>query len=401
MADDHATRSTGIEPLVLVGGLWLTAKLARYSFPALFPTLELSLSVSSSQLGVAYTAMLLVYSLVQFPSGALADALDDVRVIAVGAATAAAGAVGFLLPTSYPLLVAGMLLVGLGTGVHKTVSVGLLARLYPSRTGRALGVFDTLGTVGGIVAPPAVVFALASVGWQALLAGVGVVAMFLTLGLLTRVPRAIAGTRPTATDLRDRLAIRPYLDPFRDHQFLLFVGVTLCFSFAYNGVVAFLPSYLIERGLSEATAALLFSGLFAVSVVQVVTGGLADRLGQLPLVVGVLALATGSLVGLVAAAGTVLPLAVATIGLGIGSHGFRPVRAAYLSAAIPDDIAGGGLGLVRTLLMGVGAVAPATVGLVADVASFRVAFVVLAVAMGLAAVFALLAALGRRGSSFV
>ena len=397
MADDPATDAPGVEPLVFVGGLWLAAKLARYSFPALFPTLELSLSVSNSGLGVAYTAMLLVYAVVQFPSGALADALDDVRVIAAGAATAAAGAVILLLPTSYALLVAGMLLIGLGTGVHKTVAVGLLARLYPTRTGRALGVFDTLGTVGGIVAPPAVVLALASAGWQAHFAVLGGVVALLTAGLLVRVPRATTGGRATVSDLRNRLAVRPYLGPFRERGFLLFVGVTLCFSFAYNGVVAFLPTYLVERGLSESTAALLYSGLFAVSVVQVVTGGLSDRLGRLPLVVGVLTLATGALVGLVVVEGTLFPLGVATVLLGVGSHGFRPVRAAYLSAAIPDEIAGGGLGLVRTLLMGIGAVAPAMVGIVADATSFRVAFSVLAAAMAVAAGFALLTVLDQRG----
>jgi hypothetical protein len=51
-------------------------------------------------------------------------------------------------------------------------------------------------------------------------------------------------------------------------------------------------------------------------------------------------------------------------------------------------VAGGGLGLVRTLLMGVGAVAPAVVGFVADTLSFRAGFALLAVSMGLAAVFA-------------
>ncbi|PSQ53645.1 MFS transporter [Halobacteriales archaeon SW_8_65_20] len=394
MTADNQTRSTGIEPLMFVGGLWFVAKLARYSFPALFPTLETSLSVSSSQLGVAYTAMMLLYSLVQFPSGALADALEDVRVIAVGGATAAVGAIGLLLSPSYPVLVVGMLLVGLGTGVHKTVSIGLLARLYPSRTGRALGVFDTLGTVGGIVAPPAVVFALASIGWQVLLAVVGVVGITLTAGLLARVPRADRDDSTVSIHrLREQLAVRPYLGPFRDRGFLLFVAVTLCFSFAYNGVVAFLPSYLVERGLTDSTAAFLYSGLFAVSVVQVVTGSLSDRLGRLPLVAAVLAIATLSLAGLVVADGTALALGVATVGLGIGSHGFRPVRAAYLSNVIPDEIAGGGLGLVRTLLMGVGATAPAIVGLVADSASFRVAFAGLAIVMGGAIVFTALSVL--------
>ncbi|OYR83270.1 hypothetical protein DJ71_10530, partial [Halorubrum sp. E3] len=46
------------------------------------------------------------------------------------------------------------------------------------------------------------------------------------------------------------------------------------------------------------------------------------------------------------------------------------------------------LGVVRTLLMGAGALAPSAVGIVADAVGFRPAFALLAGSMGLAAVVA-------------
>ena len=81
---------------------------------------------------------------------------------------------------------------------------------------------------------------------------------------------------------------------------------------------------------------------------------------------------------------SLLSLGTIVVVLGLGSHGFRPVRGAYLSAVIPESVAGGGLGVVRTLLMGAGAVAPAVVGVVSDRRGFTAAFTLLAASMTLA-----------------
>jgi len=181
-----------------------------------------------------------------------------------------------------------------------------------------------------------------------------------------------------------------YLRLFRDPRFAAFVLVTVAFSFAYNGTVAFLPLYLSEAAaLSTTTASLLYSALFAVTFVQLVSGDLSDRLGRFPVMAAALVLATTALVGLVAIPGAgAVPLGALVVALGLGSHGFRPVRGAYLVEALPERLAGGGLGVVRTLLMGGGALAPSAVGIVADALGFRPAFALLAGSMGLAAAVA-------------
>ncbi|EFW93554.1 major facilitator superfamily MFS_1, partial [Haladaptatus paucihalophilus DX253] len=314
----------------------------------------------------------------------------------------AGGALVLGVAAPLAVLVGGMLLVGVGTGIHKTVSIRLLSREYPTRTGRALGLFDTLGAFGGVAAPAAVVLVTDAGNWHALFLAGAVEGFALGGGVLAYVPRRSSdaeddgenGDSAGGDDSANPLAFRRYLDLFRSRRFTVFVGVTVCFSFAYNGVVAFLPLYLTDHGLSESAASLVYSALFAVSLVQVVTGDLSDRIGRLPLAVAVLAVAAGAL-GALSLAGTASAVVFGgiVVALGIGSHGFRPIRGAYLAATIPDDVAGGGLGLVRTLLMGVGALAPAVVGVVSDTTGFAAAFGLLAVVMSCAALLAVLTAL--------
>lgn len=387
--------------LILTALLWFLGKFLRYAFPPLFEALQTSYGVSNAAVGTAYTGFMLVYALMQFPSGALADRVGAVRVIVAGAAVAAVGSIALVVDAPFLVLAAVMLVIGGGTGAHKTVAVRLLSRVYPARTGRALGAHDTIGALGGVAAPAAVVLfvsapaaldalldRLPGADWRGLFVVSGVVVLAVAVAFAVRVPSRLPenadrgepreGPEPTARD---------YLESFRDRRMSAFVVATIAASFAYNGAVAFFPLYLSRAaGLSTSTASLLYSVLFAVTFVQLVSGDLSDRLGRFPVMAVALGLAAASLVGvvlLVDAGPIVLGVLVATLGL--GSHGYRPVRGAYLVEALPERLAGGGLGVVRTLLMAAGALAPGIVGTIADVAGFRPAFALLAGSTALAA----------------
>ncbi len=396
------------DTLLLTAGLWFLAKFLRYSLPALFPTFRTEFGVSNAFLGTVFTVTMLGYSLMQFPSGVLADRFGAVQVIAAGAVLTAVGALvlGFHIPLV--VLLGGMLLVGLGTGVHKTVAIRLLSRVYPERTGRALGLFDTLGAFGGVAAPTAVLFVTGMGNWHALFLVGAAMGILLAGGVLAYVPRRTETTTPdgdsadaaSATDGGESTGSfepRRYLALFRSRRFTLFIGVTVCFSFAYNGVVAFLPLYLTAHGLSDSTASFIYSALFAVSLVQILTGDLSDRIGRLPLAMVVLTVAAGAL-GALSAVGNASPIVFGAIvvALGVGSHGFRPIRGAYLAATIPEDVAGGGLGIARTILMGVGSLAPAVVGVLSDATDFGTAFGLLAIVMAGGALLAAVTALVER-----
>ncbi|THE63448.1 MFS transporter [Salinadaptatus halalkaliphilus] len=397
--------SSQYDVLVLTAAIWFLGKALRYAFPPLFSPIQATYGVSNTILGFAFTGFMLIYAGMQFPSGILADRLGSVTVITGGVAVSTGAALVLIVDSPFLVLVAAMLVLGAGTGAHKTVAVQLLARTYPDRTGRALGMLDTFGAFGGVVAPAAVV-AVASVpfvlgaSWRLFFLLAGVIGLALTIAFWRRVPQRVPteSTENTATDADTSTGIRQYAVLFRDWRFSVFALVTVLFSFMYNGLVAFAPLYLTtEAGLTEAAAGILYSSLFAASLVQLVTGDLSDRIGRLPIIVGTLGLASVSVLVFVITTASAGPLLLggALVAAGIGSHGFRPVRGAYLMSAIPDDVAGGGLGVVRTLLMAAGAASPAIVGVVSETAGFQPAFLLLAAsvttATGLASILLLTA----------
>lgn len=378
-------RIANLDVLFLTSGIWFIAKFLRYAFPPLFPVFADLYSVSNSRLGLAFSGMMLVYALMQFPAGVFADRLGAVRVVAAGVALTGVASLALTLPVSFTLLFGGMILIGLGTGVHKTVAVDLLSNYYPQRPGRALGVHDTFGAFGGVVAPAVVVAVADTAGWQTLFLLGGSVGLALAGGFVVRTPsKRIRSGNTAGVDE----SLQNYLSLFADRRFNLFLLVTVGFSFAYNGVIAFLPLYLTDVGtLDSATAGLLYSALFAVSIVQVSTGELSDRFSPLRVIVAALVVATAGLCAILLGS-SLLTFALAIGLFGLGSHGFRPVRGVYLTHVVPKSLAGGGLGIARTILMGAGAVAPAVTGVVSEYASFQHAFVLLLGALALATVVA-------------
>ncbi|MFW5918615.1 MAG: MFS transporter [Halanaeroarchaeum sp.] len=388
--------------LVLSALVWFLGKFVRYAFPPLFGTLGDGYGVSRTLLGTAFTGFMLIYALLQFPSGLLADRYGAVRVIVGGSLLTAVGALATLVDAPFVVLAGAMLAMGAGTGTYKTVAVRLLARTYPSQTGRVLGVFDTFGTFGGVAAPAAIVLVASrpvvfGAPWRLVFLGAAIGSVLLAIAFALRVsdrdsttshddstastPADNSDAGHEGTGTADAVDVRTYIGMFRRPTFTGFVLVTILFGFAYNGTVAFLPLYLTsETTLSSVTANLLFSALFVVSVVQLLTGEASDRVGTPPILVLTLAAATAGLLAILAVSDTGGPLLLgaAVLTLGIGAHGFRPVRGAYLMDIVPDAVAGGSFGIVRTLLMGAGAIAPAIVGYLSETAGFRPAFSLLA-----------------------
>jgi MFS family permease len=403
MIDELPRRFGQFEALVVTALVWFLCKFLRYVFPPLFETLGESYDVSQTVLGTAFTGFMLVYATMQFPSGWIADRLGSVRVLTVGSLCMAVGALTVVVDSPFPVLAAAMVLIGAGTGTVKTVAVRLLSRAYPARTGLTLGVFETFGTFGGVAAPAAVVLVAGlspvfGASWRTLFFAGGIASLGLAVAFTIRTPRGLS-TASSSTDTPNADAnagdvpFGMYLTLFGEWQFILFVAVTVLVSFAFNGVVAFLPLYLTsEASLSSPIANLLYSVLFAVSLIQLVTGEVSDRVGTVPVLALTVGATTAGLVAVLAlsATGGPLVLGAAVITFGVGAHGYRPVRSTHLASVIPDVVTGGGLGVVRTLMMVAGAVGPAAVGYLSEVGSFRMAFESLVAALVVALALTLL-----------
>lgn len=392
VTDDRRSLLGGIgrlDTIVLTSTLWFLGKFVRFAFPPLFERLAGMYDISVAVLGAAFSGLLLVYAAMQFPSGLLADRFSSVAVIGVGAGIAAAGALALAVDSPLVVFVGAMLMVGAGTGPLKTVGIRVLSRTYPQRTGRALDVFDTFGAFGGAAGPAAVVLfagsaGLVGAGWRTTFLVAGIVGIGVTVAFVSRVPKRLPDDGTDETDDETTIPIREYGTLFREWRFSVFVLITTLFSFAYNATLAFLPLYFTrEAGLGSTAASLLFSALFAVSLVQLLTSEISDRTGTLPLMALTVGLATTGLGAILLLSDVAGPFALggAVVCLGIGAHGYRPVRGAYLLSVIPTSVAGGTLGAVRTIQMVAGASSPALVGVLSETTKLRPAFGVLAVAL--------------------
>jgi len=395
VSDHWLRRLRTLDVLALTALLWFLAKFLRYAFPPLFGTFRSVYGVSNTELGALFSALMAGYAVMQFPSGALADRVGTVRVIVGGAVVASAASLALFVSTTYALLVVAVIGIGVGTGAHKTVAITLLTTVYPERSGRALGLMDFVGELGGALAPVVVVTVVAAaLPWQSLFLGTALTGLVLAGAFALCVPVRLSDDDASVEG--SDAGGRAYLAAFAAPRFSAFALVAVLVSLTVSGVTAFLPLFLESRaGIDTRLAGLLYSGFFLVSVVQPFTGELSDRLGPLRVIAALLALAIAALLVLVVAGVGPVVVGLATLALGVGLHGVRPCRDAHLVALIPDDVAGGTLGVVRTSMLGMSAVSPAVVGYLSDVASFSVAFGALAAALALATLVVTTLALTR------
>jgi sugar phosphate permease len=369
--------------------MWFIIQYLRYLFPPLFETLKNTYMLSNSEVGLLFTLLLIGYGAMQFPSGALADRYGMIKIIFVGILVSSSASLFIIFQSSFNFLLLLSVLIGVGTGMFKTVSINLISTLYSNKKGFSLGFMDSIGVLGGVFAPPTVVLFLSArtLNWEHLFLISGLANIILVLLLVFRASRRteISNLRETTSTksikrsdgdrrkLRNHNSSPSYLTLFRKPNFLAFVLATMCLGFSWSALTSFLPLYLTdEKGLSTTTAGFVFSGFFILSLIQLITGKVSDRISPLWIMFG-LGLITGTFL-LINTLFTSIPLVIfSTLMVGLGIHGTRPVRDSYFMELIPQSIGGGTLGLVRTLIMIITAPAPAIIGYLSDVAGFQLA----------------------------
>lgn len=352
---------------------------SRYVFPPLFDTLQTTYNVSNTQTGLLFTLLMLGYSFSQLPAGVIGDRLGEPSVILGGISIFAVASTIIFFAPNFTLFTAAAILIGLGTGLHKTVAISYLSKQYPQRTGSALGFMETIGQFGGIVAPVIVVVLLASpLHWNLVFLLITIVGSVLGVLFFQNVSSPLIQKKSVQAEDDDvDLNLSTYLSIFSNMKLVVFLMVMTLFTFSWNGISSFLPLFLInQKGLSPSIASTAYSFLFVASLSQLATGNLSDRFGRLRISIILFFIAITSLILLINI-GTVLPLVILTLTMGIGLHGFRPVRDSYLMDLIPTAVGGGVLGIVRTVMTLIGALSPVLVGYLADILGFVVSFSVL------------------------
>jgi predicted MFS family arabinose efflux permease len=371
--------------LFVVAGGWFLLLGARVVLPTVLPQVRTTFGIDNATAGLVVTLVWTSYALTQFPSGLLADRIGERATLVASAVASLLGLVVFALAPTFPLFVLAGIAFGLGSGLYATPRVTVLSKVFEDRTNSALGVTFSAGNAGAAALPVVAGFVAVAAGWRAGFLLVVPAIALLVAGLWLHVPRA-PGDGDGGLDAPPREVARRLRDVVTHRAFLLSLFSMTLVLFTYQGITAFLPTYLIEvKGFSPTTAATLYGTFYATGAVsQYLLGAVADRLGEIRVLVVVSVAGVLTLVALVVTANVYLvAVVVGLLGtrLGLGSVGNG-----YAADILPDDVQGTGYGLFRTVFLGVGSLGSFFVGYLASVGRFDEAFLAMAAATGVAAV---------------
>jgi MFS family permease len=255
----------------------------------------------------------------------------------------------------------------------------MVGDLYASSRGRALGIYAAGTDAGGLIAAGLAAYVLATATWRWAFVPITVVLALVTVLYVVwnREPYTVERVSLGAGDTLDRIVAT------RDQRERL--TAFALFYFAVGGLINFYPSLLVDSGFSETLASAAFALIFVVGiVVKPVAGDVSDRYPRLLVSAGGLLLAAIGF-GVIVLAGSLLIVALGTVLAAVGYKTQFPIADAIVMEAAPDENVAGDLGAARGVFLGANAVGPGFVGLVAEFASFGVAFWGLALALLLSA----------------
>jgi MFS family permease len=365
-----AVATVGVLPAFLTGGLAVQVRD--------------ELDFGAAALGLAVAMFFITSSLASAVMGRLVERIGSHRGMRLAAAGSAASLLGVaLLAGSWVSLVACLVLGGLANAVsHPATNLSLAREVPPGQQGLSFGVKQAAIPAATLLAGLAVPGIAVTLGWR--WAFVGGAALALVVAFL--VPTGTSGSIVhRLKEARDKdVPIAPLI--------LLALGIGLG-STATTPLGAFIVESSVATGLRVETAGLLLALGSAVNiVVRVAFGRLADGMsgGRLLLVaamlgigvVGFALLATGD-------SGLILPGVLLAFGAGWGWPGLFNFAVVKTNPGAPAAATG----ITQTGASGGAALGPLVFGLVAEAASYEVAWLVSG-AIALAALVAILS--GRR-----
>ncbi len=171
--------------LLLALGSYLMSMFHRVAPAAIAQDLSAAFEVSATSLGVLAATYFYVYTLMQLPTGVLADTLGPRRILTLGGVVAGVGSLLFGLAPGFELALVGRTLVGLGVSVAFIAMLKLIAVWYDeSRFATLTGTMMFLGNVGTMTAgTPLAWAAQAATGWRGVFVIIGVLS--LVIGVLS------------------------------------------------------------------------------------------------------------------------------------------------------------------------------------------------------------------------
>jgi predicted MFS family arabinose efflux permease len=348
--------------------------LARVVFAPLIQPVAADLGVSAASLGVVASAAWLGSAAPRMPTGYLLTHVARHHVIAATGGLLVVASAFTAVAGSRLHLAVGAFLMGTASGTYFIAANPLVSELFPRRVGGAIGIHGMASQVAAVGAPLAVSGVLVVSEWRTTFLCIAAVAAAATAFLVVAARRADlpeAGTEDRSLRVAGRAQWPIILTG------IAFLGTA---GFLWNGLFNLYGDYLeVAKGIDPATGRALLSLMFAAGVPAFfVTGRLADRVPNVPLLLSIVGATVVAVFALTVVEGVVAVAAVSLV-LGYVVHGLFPAADAYLLSSLPDHHRASAYSLYSGTMMFVQALGSGAVGLAVDGgASYTLVFRVLA-----------------------
>lgn len=349
------------------------------SLGLVLPSMMAELKWSQTEAGATFSVLGLACCLASLLPMILVRRVGTRGTMFLGALLLAAGFLLGFVTQGLMLFLVGTALMGVGFALCANIpGVYLLARWFPEKSARIIGIYFMCGAAGGVVGPPLAADLVASMDWRSWW-----MILALTASIMSVVCLTLVRDRPLAEDAAGEPIQEsgpdaenwPYKEAMRTPQFALLAAAMVitqaCVTVMHSA--AAIHFKMLGHPAAFAAGMLGFQALMA-AIAKGLSGAVGERVNPRLVLVGGLALeAVGFVVLSIAATPLLVGVFAVTFGVGWGAAylAITVLMIKYFGPRTGSD----GMSLVWLLTV-IAALAPAGAGMVADeLGSFGPAFV--------------------------
>jgi FSR family fosmidomycin resistance protein-like MFS transporter len=323
--------------------------------PPAVPLLKAVYHLSYVQSGVLVSTPYIVSAVLQTYIAYMAEKkAKRVLALKLGFLILSLSFIVFYFSNSFLFMVLSALLIGIGLSIYHPQGMGLLANVFKTQKGMALGVNGIGGAIGFFLAPVSMGYLLSRFGLKAFL--IVAVPGFLIVAILMLCKQE---EKPLSITLKHAFS-----------KELILVGfVAMVSPFFSRGISAFLPAYFYSKGQNILDANLMASVmLFAGIIAQPLGGKFSDKFGRKEVI-----FVSYILMALFLVLFLIFPNLVLLFLLGFVTSVSIPVRHA-LAAEVGGKSMNTNIAVSYTMVMVAASIAPILIGFVIDNFGFNIAF---------------------------
>jgi FSR family fosmidomycin resistance protein-like MFS transporter len=355
MTTAHPTPSSFRKDAQVIGLVGLAHGVSHFFhliLAPLFPWLKEAFSLSYAELGFLMTAFFIVSGIGQALAGFVVDRIGARAVLFFGMACLTFSALMLSMAQTYPMLLIGSMLAGLGNSVFHPSDFTLLnKKVSAPRLGHAFSVHGISGNLGWAAAPAFLTSIALLSDWRtALFAAAFVPAAVL---LLLALHRGLLHTDEVKASVASSAPQEAVSGSVLD--FMRLPSVWMCFAFffitamALGGIQSFSSPSLREiYGMSLASASVGFTAYMLASAAGMVWGGfIAAKATRHDRTIAIAFTLAGCMALLIASGMVAAWMAVVLMGaIGFGAGVAGPSRDLLIRASAPKNATGRVYGVV-------------------------------------------------------